>query len=569
MYHEDPLKRFVLNPISGEDNVKTRLPIEALMNVCKYKKQRDLFLQAFANIQRRNYNDVRSYFKVAGIHGLPYDSYNDDGVSKIQGGYCRHSDILFPTWHRLYVMLLERLIYDEAKEIVNSYHDGDIKDEYKEAVENVRFPYWDWASSSVLCQGIPSILFDKFVCVMVPNESGDEEIETKIRNPLRAYTLPVNLGIAELVGDTSNPTQRPYIPDGDIEPYTPAGYSTVRHPNQNYTSDSNFTSLEIVTSCSSTFRPSIYDILSIEDWYSFSNTGMTTKIEPPCDPDGKPKYSCESSIEGVHNVAHDKIGGIGGHMSYPDIASYDPIFFLHHANVDRLFAIWQACHPGDDSWIKEWSDDKKTLNQDTKLEPFLKNDNDYWTSAEVRHIEKLGYNYPELKEPITDPKGFLEAMQKVYHHVVNSNRKWKLNIKVKKNEVGAPFQIRAFIDLPTNNPSTSITSPNFAGFMSIFSRGKTSCASCNDNRKVLVKDDIDLTVCMQRLHLVNERNVMEWDSYSDENPPLTERVTLVTVLKDGSEINLKKVGIMSADIWEIDGNIPKYLGSIYPPSKKA
>lgn len=101
-------------------NARTRLPIEVLMNVREYKKQRDLFLQGFANVQRRNFNDVRSYFKVAGIHGLPYDSYNEkDRTPKIQGGYCRHSDILFPTWHRLYVLLIERLIYDEAKEIVD------------------------------------------------------------------------------------------------------------------------------------------------------------------------------------------------------------------------------------------------------------------------------------------------------------------------------------------------------------------------------------------------------------------------------------------------------------------
>ena len=28
-------------------------------------------------------------------------------------------------------------------------------------------------------------------------------------------------------------------------------------------------------------------------------------------------------------------------MSTLEYTSYDPIFFLHHANVDRIFAIWQ------------------------------------------------------------------------------------------------------------------------------------------------------------------------------------------------------------------------------------
>jgi tyrosinase len=28
------------------------------------------------------------------------------------------------------------------------------------------------------------------------------------------------------------------------------------------------------------------------------------------------------------------------------ILAFDPIFFLHHANVDRLLSMWSAIHPG-------------------------------------------------------------------------------------------------------------------------------------------------------------------------------------------------------------------------------
>jgi len=40
-------------------------------------------------------------------------------------------------------------------------------------------------------------------------------------------------------------------------------------------------------------------------------------------------------------MVHDTFGGPGGHMSSPDIAGFDPIFFFHHCNVDRLIAMWQ------------------------------------------------------------------------------------------------------------------------------------------------------------------------------------------------------------------------------------
>lgn len=53
----------------------------------------------------------------------------------------------------------------------------------------------------------------------------------------------------------------------------------------------------------------------------------------------------------IHDAVHVAVGGDGGHMSYPDVSAFDPIFFLHHCNVDRLFAIWQALHPN--SWIPD------------------------------------------------------------------------------------------------------------------------------------------------------------------------------------------------------------------------
>lgn len=54
----------------------------------------------------------------------------------------------------------------------------------------------------------------------------------------------------------------------------------------------------------------------------------------------------------LHDGVHVWIGGAnanftnGGHMTFPALAVNDPIFFLHHCNVDRLWTIWQQLHPG-------------------------------------------------------------------------------------------------------------------------------------------------------------------------------------------------------------------------------
>jgi tyrosinase len=42
-----------------------------------------------------------------------------------------------------------------------------------------------------------------------------------------------------------------------------------------------------------------------------------------------------------HDEVHVLVGGNTAEMAIPQLACNDPIFFLHHAMVDRLWARWQ------------------------------------------------------------------------------------------------------------------------------------------------------------------------------------------------------------------------------------
>ena len=42
-----------------------------------------------------------------------------------------------------------------------------------------------------------------------------------------------------------------------------------------------------------------------------------------------------------HGPVHVQVGGPGGLMTDPDTAALDPIFWLHHANIDRLWDVWR------------------------------------------------------------------------------------------------------------------------------------------------------------------------------------------------------------------------------------
>jgi tyrosinase len=44
---------------------------------------------------------------------------------------------------------------------------------------------------------------------------------------------------------------------------------------------------------------------------------------------------------GLHNRVHVWVGGSMG----PGTSPNDPVFFLHHCNIDRIWALWQEAHP--------------------------------------------------------------------------------------------------------------------------------------------------------------------------------------------------------------------------------
>ncbi len=53
-----------------------------------------------------------------------------------------------------------------------------------------------------------------------------------------------------------------------------------------------------------------------------------------------------SQLENLHNNVHVWTGGDGGDMYYIYLAAFDPIFWAHHAMVDRIWRIWQQRHSG-------------------------------------------------------------------------------------------------------------------------------------------------------------------------------------------------------------------------------
>jgi tyrosinase len=51
----------------------------------------------------------------------------------------------------------------------------------------------------------------------------------------------------------------------------------------------------------------------------------------------------QNQLESIHDGVHVWVGGTLGDIA---VAAYDPLFWAHHAMIDRLWYLWQLRHPG-------------------------------------------------------------------------------------------------------------------------------------------------------------------------------------------------------------------------------
>jgi tyrosinase len=106
---------------------------------------------------------------------------------------------------------------------------------------------------------------------------------------------------------------------------------------------------------------------------------------PPRGPDGRPQ-SAKAELERTpHDQIHMYVGGQFGHMG-TFVSPCDPIFWLHHCNIDRLWAEWNApprSHPNTPS----------PLWRNFTLRPFNR------LVGDLEDLTQLEYTYDTIAQP--------------------------------------------------------------------------------------------------------------------------------------------------------------------------
>ncbi|KAI0433855.1 tyrosinase [Xylaria sp. FL1042] len=482
-----------------------------------------LYLLALKRLQAVDPANRDSYFQIAGIHGYPYEPWDEPSTTQKEigrKGYCVHANNLFPPWHRPYMLLYEQRLYEiMINEIIPKY--PTYKDKYLEAANSWRLPYWDWAKNPK----VPRFARYKTISITI---GGEPKVE--IANPLYQFRMPNDkkmkvYGVGSIAdfdgGDpfdygecfaTSRcPTEDERKSDSD------AWVNGVVHDDQvdrllaehsSVTDESYGTAAELVYRLL-TYPMDYPHFATLARDENAASAGASTS-----------KVTNDINVEFVHNNIHYWVGGNGGHMSQIPVATFDPTFWLHHCNIDRLFAIWQSLNP--DKWfetdIQRYFDQKivgsgSLITNKTPLRPFHKDTKGtYWTPDDARDWFKLGYTYPELRTGKETPTQLLKMVNDNYGITRKealmlaqsaSDRlpgvekfdgdgarmyDYALSIKYSKFALGGrPFNIEVFLR-PEGETENSFRTEDFVTNVFNFSQtpenenGQEVCSNCKDGQ---------------------------------------------------------------------------------------
>lgn len=113
---------------------------------------------------------------------------------------------------------------------------------------------------------------------------------------------------------------------------------------------------------------------------------------------GGPSGNLESN---PHNLVHVDVGGVNddqtvwGLMSDPDIAALDPIFYLHHCNIDRMWAAWNE-NGNSNSNEANWLNGPPAVGQREFAMPMPDGSSWVYTPDDVKSLSQLDYTYDDL-----------------------------------------------------------------------------------------------------------------------------------------------------------------------------
>ncbi|KAI2483415.1 hypothetical protein Ptr902_05732 [Pyrenophora tritici-repentis] len=427
--------------------------------------QFNLFLLGMERFQAKDKNDPLSYYKVASVHGRPFVTYNNFPTPLLnQAGFCPHAATIFAPWHRPFVALFEQALYLCVLEVIAEFPSNQ-QQHLREVASTLRLPYWDWASTRN-DRSVASMLTDQFVGVT------KAQGPVRIVNPLYKYnmgTYPTELG----------PGPWNSFPE------------TLRRPLGNPTRSNNNEMVARFESARTSMANRVFDLFASKaSWGDVTSAGIGVRTQS--------SGGGVDSFESLHDLVHNIAGGeSGGTMYYLDRSAFDPMFWMHHCNIDRLVDMYHYVSPN--TWMSpgnirfpmaQWNQGEPK-NQYTPLKPWTKDTRGtYFTAMDLKDTRVFNYYYPETSD--RSAQQVIQAVNRLYgsngrslskrdgaaafgptgqylgRDIVEGDYHTVLSIIADKYAMTGSYTIHCFVGKPENNstapyPLANSTSPRPVG----------------------------------------------------------------------------------------------------------
>jgi tyrosinase len=390
---------------------------------------------------------------------------------------CPHGNWWFYVWHRGYLGYFEQTIRVLSKD------------------PKFAIPYWDWTNSPELPAGVFNGVLDPTSDAYLPFTRNIDAFAGYIKPALTAYWDSLNkaqLAQLKIRGLTSmadvwaavalpgDPSDRPFA-ETKI-----ARWYTRNNPKLDGDALRDVAASVVSGGLGAKF---FYDGASKVD--SFNSVKTPSHHTAP-------GAGFSSIIEGMpHNMVHNAIGGAGhidpgpyGNMTN-NLSPVDPIFFLHHGNMDRLWDVWTRKQQaqgrpylpaGADA--KPFTDEQFLFYIDANAKPVPPTN-----AGDLTGIERWDYDYqPGFGEDLVVParpvtltavapvtvtlrgtagSATLSA-QAVKRHESNAGPTLFAEITVERPARPAGHLFQVLVGAPPNLTHATADSPYFAGTISFF-----------------------------------------------------------------------------------------------------
>jgi tyrosinase len=402
------------------------------------------------------------------LNKWPEDARSYNNLALIHQNHCQHGWERFLTWHRVYLYELEQALQDHCPDVTLPYWDFTMP----------RYRPEDPASGLIIPRALQAYLTEASLAFLgehgIPTGELGDLVGVRFATLTRFFdAVKQRIG----AGATEGEDRKRFI---DALLAANALWYPLRYPSE-FLQDGHSSTINKTIHYHYPTAQDLEQILALRTFRDFGGGNLYNDSFGFLDQNphntmhiwtgGMNRRHDASTVAPEHRNQGVRVAGRRFHKredlysepKFGDMfsnltASYDPIFWPIHVNIDRLWWEWQQAHP-----------EGKPADLDAILTPWS------YTARDTLDISRFGYEYVRgsyvIPVGVEAPVGrFVSRIIDVPPEVRGGFRQAEVRLH-RVPQLPRSCFIRVFLNLPDAGADTPTDHPCFAGYLSVFGHG--------------------------------------------------------------------------------------------------